>query len=119
MPEFYHKQWNNADKQWFTATKAKIIQYMEGQEAQQPSNHGRSAGSGSHNNNSSTNSTQGSLQSRCEGNNGRSSSQHPAKKQRRTPPDPKDECPIHGGHKWKDCFDNRRGSRYCPGRAPN
>lgn len=29
---------------------------------------------------------------------------------------PEDECPLHGGHKWKDCYDNKRGDKYKPPR---
>ena len=29
-------------------------------------------------------------------------------------PDPEQECPIHGGHKWKDCFDNKYGPKFKP-----
>lgn len=27
---------------------------------------------------------------------------------------PNDTCPLHGGHPWKDCFDNPHGSKYRP-----
>ena len=30
---------------------------------------------------------------------------------------PDDTCPIHGGHKWKDCFDNKHGSKFKPPRS--
>ena len=49
-----------------------------------------------------------------EGNSNRSTSKNVSRSGRR--PNDDDECPIHGGHKWKDCFDNKFGSKYRPPR---
>ena len=29
-------------------------------------------------------------------------------------PDPEDECPLHGGHMWRKCFENQWGDNFCP-----
>ena len=34
-------------------------------------------------------------------------------------PQDNDICPIHGGHKWKDCFDNKFGTSYRAPRTDN
>lgn len=53
--------------------------------------------------------------STLEGHTNRSTSRNNMRANRR--PNDEDECPIHGGHKWKDCFDNKYGPKYRPPRT--
>ena len=51
------------------------------------------------------------------GNQSRSSSTNNQSRNGR--PEPEDTCPVHGGHKWKDCYLNPYGDNYRPRTATN